>query len=184
MLRTALLASSLLLAGPAMAAQPEGGHYVYVPPGATVVLLPAAPVAAADFPVARMFAQQDAIMQRMMADMDTLMATPLPDPGQMIRSVMSGMPQVAPGSGVVTTFISTGNGTCSQTITYGPAANGQAPIVHVSSTGNACGAIHTTGPISVAQPAPTPRPATPPKQRLWTIGYPPHAIPVNVPPRT
>ncbi len=141
--RSALLATSLLLAAPAMAAQPEGGRYVYVPPGATIVLLPAAsPTVPVDFPVARLVAQQQAMMQRMMADMDALMATPMPDPEQMIRSVMDGMPQTLPGSGVVLTQISSGAGTCSETIVYGPqGANGQ-PQVKVTRTGNACGADH------------------------------------------
>ena len=93
-----LAATSLLLAAPAIAAQPEGGHYVYVPAGATVVMLPAAAARrTVDFPVARMIAQQQAMMQHMMADMDSLMATPMPDPQQMIRSVMDGMPQTVPG---------------------------------------------------------------------------------------
>jgi hypothetical protein len=184
MLRSVLLASSMLLTAPAMAAPPDGGRYVYVPPGATVVVVPASRPMAADFPVARVFARQDAMMQRMMADMDTLMAMPLPDPQQMIRSVMSGMPQVPAGSGVVTTFFSNGSQTCSQTITYGSAANGGQPVVKVSSSGNGCGVVRPSGPISVAQPAPAPKPVTPPHERLWTIGYPPHAVPVHVPPRT
>jgi len=61
-----------------------------------------------------MIAQQAAMMDRMFADMDTLLATAMPDPDQMIRSVMQGIP---PGSDVVVTSFSTGNGdTCSQTI--------------------------------------------------------------------
>lgn len=119
--RSVLLATSLLLAAPAMAAQPEGGRYVYVPPGATIVLLPAAaPTVPVDFPVARMVAQQQAMMQQMMANMDALMATPMPDPEQMIRSVMDGMPQTLAGSGVVLTQMTSGAGTCSETIVYGP----------------------------------------------------------------
>ena len=113
----ACLALPLIMgAGAAGAAQPDGGRYVYVPPGAMVVFLPlpgamtlprqalAEPV---DFPVARMIVQQDAMMRHMMADMDSLM-TSLPDPQQMIRSVMSGMPQAVPGSGVVMTSLSIG----------------------------------------------------------------------------
>ena len=123
----ACLALPLIMgAGAAGAAQPEGGRYVYVPPGAMVVFLPlpgatvsqrqtlAEPVG---FPVARMIAEQDAMVRHMMADMDSLMAS-LPDPQQMIRSVMDGMPRAAPGSGVVMTSLSSGNGTCSETITY------------------------------------------------------------------
>lgn len=187
--RSALLAASLLVAAPAVAAQPEGGHYVWVPTGATVVLVPSAPVMEAEFPVARMIAQQEAMMNRMMADMDSLMAT-MPDPQQMIRSVMQGMPQEAPGSGVVVTSISTGSGTCSQTITYGDPGNGGQPTVRISNSGNACGVLQPSGPINVMQPQREPQqvvpvaPATPRHERLWTVGYPPHPITTGTPPRT
>ena len=183
--RSALLAASLLVAAPAVAAQPDGGHYVWVPPGASVVVVPAGPATPIDFPVARMIAQQDAMLNRMMADMDSLVAT-MPDPQQMIRSVMQGMPQVTPGAGVVVTSITTGRGTCSQTITYGP-GNGVQPMVRVSSTGDACGSIRSSGPIEVMQPAPQPvvsRPAIPRHERLWTVGYPPHPVTPGFPPRT
>ena len=86
-------------------------------------------------------------MRRMSAEMDSLMATAMPDPEQMMRSVMQGVPQAAPGSGVVVTSISTGSGTCSQTITYGYPGTGGQPTVHVSSTGNACGVLGSSGPI-------------------------------------
>ncbi len=187
--RSALLAASLLVAAPAVAAQPDGGHYVWVPPGATVVLLPSAPATPVDFPVAHMIAQQEAMMHRMFADMDSLMATAMPDPEQMIRSVMQGMPRVAPGSSVVMTSITTGNGTCSQTVTYGYPGNGGQPTVKVSSSGNACGALGTQGPIGVTQTMPSPRPVIPapvaPRhERLWTVGYPPHPLTTGAPPRT
>ncbi len=176
-MRSALLAASLLLpaAAPALGAPQEGGHYVWVPPGSTVVLVRAAP-APVDFPVGRMIAQQDAMIQRMMADMDALMAMPMPSPDQMIRSVMSGMPQVGAGSGVVVTSITTGNGTCTQTITYGPQTNGQ-PVVKTSSTGNACGTVQPSGPIGVTQKPSVARP----KERLWNVQYPARPI---APPRT
>lgn len=178
-MRGALLAASLLVATPAFAAQPESGHYVWVPSGTSVVLVPNAPAQQIDFPVARMIAQQEAEMRHMMADMGSLMlSVPMPDPSRMIQSVMEGLPRVAPGTGVVVTSISTGNGTCSQTITYGYPVNGGQPTVQVSSTGNACGAIHSSGPIQAVQPTPAPQ------QRLWTIGYPPHPIRTGVPPRT
>lgn len=80
-------------------------------------------------------------MNRMFAGMDSLLATAMPDPGQMIRSMMQGAPQALPGSGVVVTSISTGSGTCSQTLTYGYPANGGQPTVKVSSTGNAYSAL-------------------------------------------
>jgi len=183
--RSALLATGLLLAAPAMAAQPEGGRYVYIPAGATIVLLPAAsPTVPVDLPVARLVAQQQAMMQRMMADMDALMATPMPDPEQMTRSVMDGMPQALPGSGVVLTQISSSAGMCSETIVYGPpGADGQ-PQVKVTRTGNACGAVTANGPIGVTEttpPAPEtalPATVTSPQDRLWHVSYP--ARPVTI----
>jgi hypothetical protein len=179
--RSALLAASLLAAAPAVAAQPDGGHYVWVPPGATAIVVPAAPATPIDFPVARMVAQQEALMNRMFADMDSLMATAFRAPDQMIRSVMQGMPQVAPGSGIVVTSVTTGRGTCTQTITYGYPGNGGQPVTRVSSSGNACGAIGSSMPTEVTQPAPGPRPNVPtpmaPRhERVWTVGYPPHPL--------
>lgn len=187
--RSALLAASLLVAAPALAAQPDSGHYVWVPAGATVVLVPTAPATPVDFPVARMIARQEAMMNRMFADMDSLLATAMPDPGRMIRSVMQGVPYSVPGSGIVVTSISTGSGTCSQTITYSYPGSGGQPTVKVSSTGNACGAITSSGPIGVTQVQPTPQPVIPApvaprRERLWTIGYPPHPETTGTPPRT
>jgi hypothetical protein len=200
--RVALLGACLALPlvfqpGAAGAAQPEGGRYVYVPPGAMVVFVPvpdAAPrsqqamVAPMDFPVARMIAQQESVMRHMMANMDSLMAT-LPDPRQMIRSIMDGTPQAVPGSAVVMTSVSSGIGTCSETIAYGYPANDGRPRVKVSRTGNACGALMSSGPIGVTQTAPVPRqtmpePVAPSHGRLWTIGYPPHPITKGAPPRS
>jgi hypothetical protein len=180
-MRSALLAASLLAATPAFAAQPQGGHYVWVPAGASVVLVPNAQAQPIDFPVARMIVQQEAMMNRMLADMNSLVARmPLPDPSQMMESVMQGVPQVAPGSSVVVTSISTGNGTCSQTITYSYPGNGGQPVVKTSSAGNACGELHSSAPVQAVQPAPGPTP----RQRLWTIGYPPHLMRTGVPPRS
>ena len=189
-MRSALLASGLLLGGPAaMAASPDGGHYVWIPNGSAVVVMPAQTVAPADYPVARMIAQQEAMMRRMFDDMDSLMAMALPSPEQMIRSAMQGMPQTPVGSSVVVTSITTPRGTCSQTITYGYPARGGEPVVNVSSNGDACGVVQSSGPLTITQPAPGPRtvipgPATPRHQRLWTVGYPPHPIDGGTPPRT
>lgn len=187
--RSALLAASLFVTVPAIAAPPPSGQYIWVPAGDAVVVVPKTPARQIDFPVVDIFARQEAMMQRMMADMDTMMAMPMPSPAQMIQSVMQGMPQVAPGSSVVMTSISTGSGTCSQTITYDYPVNGGQPLMKVASTGNACGVIHSTGPIQVTQPVPAPQPLSPQPQRqqherLWTIGYPPHAITTGTPPRT
>jgi hypothetical protein len=189
-MRSALLASGLLLGGSAaMAASSDGGQYVRVPNGSAVVVVPAQTIAPADFPVARMIAQQEAMMRRMLTDMDSLMATALPIPEQMIRSVMQGMPQAPIGSSVVVTSITTPSGTCSQTITYGYSARGSQPVVHVSSNGDACGVVHSSGPLTITQPQPGPQtvvpgPAAPRHQRLWALGYPPHPIGGGTPPRT
>ena len=191
-----LALSFALYAGTARAAQPENGRYVHVPAGATVVVLPGSEFAVlpgdtamtqADFPVARLFARQEAVMNRMMADMDSLLAMPLPDPRQMIQSVMNGMPRAAPDSAVIMTSLTSGNGTCSETITYGYPANGGKPQVKVTRSGNACGAITASGPTVVFETPPTaPRsipdvgPATH-GPRLWTIGYPPHPVVAGMP---
>jgi len=183
--RSALLAASLFIAAPAVAAPPDQGHYVWVPAGASVVLVPAARPQPVDFPVARLIAQQEAMMDQMMADMVSLMAMPLPGPNQMIHSAMQGLPQMVPGTGVVVTSVISGSGTCSQTMTYDYPGQGGQPTIQVSSTGNACGAVHPGGPVYVVQPAPAPQPTVmQPKERLWTVGYPPKPIKMDVPPRS
>ena len=187
--RSALLVTGLVIAVPAVAAQPDGGGYVWVPAGATVMVLPAEPAVPVEFPVVHMLAQQEAMMRRLSAEMDSLLATAMPDPEQMIRSVTQGIPQAPPGFGVVVTSISTGSGGCSRTITYGYPGNGGQPTVHVSSSGNACGALEPSGPIGVMQAAPAPQPVIPApvaprRERLWTVGYPPHRITPAVSPRS
>jgi len=174
--------------GAAAAAQPEG-HYVYVPPGAMVLVLPAPAAMAvpAGFPMAPMLAPQNGLIRRMMADIDAMIAMPFPDPQDMVRSVMQGMPRGVPGSGVVMTSLSTGNGVCRETITYGlPGADGQ-PQVKVTRTGNACGAVTTSGPLGVTEtlPAPAmPAPTVPRGEKLWSVGYPPQPVTRAAPPRT
>jgi len=178
----------------ARAPQPE--RAIRVPAGSVVLVLPGAaytlaPVAApvpfgVDFPAMRMIAAQNAMMQQMRV-LDQLML-PLPDPSQTIRSVLDGMPRLAPGSSVVTTMVSDGHGVCRQTITYSSAGR-EKPVVHVAQSGNACGALHVQGPVWVQQTAPA-APALPgnrvPAQkpggpRLWTAGDPPHPIASGVP---
>jgi hypothetical protein len=185
----------LCAAGSASAAPPQNGHYIYVPPGATVVVLPgpvaaAAPVDAVTapmaFPVASLIAQQQAMMQRMIADMNAMFAAPMPGPRQLIQAAMRGTPPMwagtaGPGSGVILTSVGSGNGVCSETITYGYPANGGKPQVHVTRSGNACGgAFAATGPgHAVQSPAvqhavPVTPAGAPP--RLWTAGDPPRPI--------
>lgn len=195
MLGACLAVPLVLSTGTARAAQPADGHYVYVPAGATVLVLPGpgfavmpagAAMTPADFPVARMIARQEAIMDHMLADMDSLIATPLPDPRQIIEAAMNGIPQAAAGSDVImtslTSGLTSGNGSCSETITFGYPAIGGKPQMKVTRSGNACGAVTTSGPATVVQtPAAAPRniPAAGPGThgpQLWTIGYPPHPV--------
>jgi hypothetical protein len=87
---------------------------------------------------------------------------------------------------VVVTSITTPGGTCSQTITYGYPGNGRQPVVNVSSSGDACGTIHSSGPLTVTQPLPEPHtvapaPARPRHERLWTVGYRPHRVSTGAP---
>jgi hypothetical protein len=186
--RSLMLTAGLLMSGPAaMAASPDGGHYVWVPDGA-VVVVPAPTVMAADFPLARMIAQQEEMMQRIFADMDSLMGTAMRYPDQMI-SVVQNMPQLPTGSSVVVTSITTPSGTCSQTITYDYPGYGREPVVNVSSNGDACGAIQWSGPLTITQPMPGPQTvvpgrAAPRQERLWTVDYPPHPVSHSSPPRT
>jgi hypothetical protein len=184
------------------AAQPApGGHVVYVPPGAVVLVVPGPQAVGfpgmalqpSDFPVAHMIAEQEASMQHMLADMNSLMLHAMPDPQQMIRSVMDGAGTGAAGSGVIMTSVSSGSGSCSETITYGAVgANGQKQV-KVTRSGNACGAIGTSAPVGVVDappavaPQPAPAPQTGPAQRgprLWTISEPSHPVSRSTPPRT
>ncbi len=187
-----------LHAVPAAAQDSTVRHVITVPAGATVVVLSPG-VAIAD-PAAPPFpANELAALRQMMAGMDTLMAMPMPDPAQLARSVMQDAPQGIPAGfpagfpvgglgqgGVMVTMISTGNGTCRQTVRYGaPGADGQ-PVIHVSQTGNACAQLmpaQTTGAVDAARPAPdtlpvptTPAPTTRAHTRLWTVSNPPESL--------
>jgi len=153
---------------------PSGGHYVYIPAGATVVVLPGPPMTAPmAFPVASMIAEQNAMMQRMIADMNAMFAVPMPDPQQVIAAAMRGMPQPGPGTGVFLTSVSSGRGVCSETITYNYPANGGRPQVHVARSGSGCGAVTMQGPTtpSAAPIAPRAIPNLAPpsaRPRVWT----------------
>jgi hypothetical protein len=181
-LGTILAVPFLCAAGSASAAPPAADHYVYVPPGATVVVLPAPamtamPVAVTEapmvFPVARMIAQQNAMVQRMIADMNAMFAMPMPDPQELIEAAMRGMSPAGPAIGVFVTSVSSGSGVCSETVTYGSPASGGMPEVHVTRSGNGCGTVTMPAPASpVATPvAPHAIPGMAPTSsppRLWT----------------
>jgi hypothetical protein len=130
-----------------------------------------------------MFQRMDAEMNAMMAQMNAIAAMPfqLPTPRQLVQAGFGPgqWVNVAPGNGVVFTSISTGSGTCSETITYSYPANSRQPIVHVSQSGNACGAVHVNGParVQASQPVvpysirPTVPVRTSPQPRLWQAVY-------------
>jgi len=180
----AILALPLLCAAKDASATPppSGGNYVYVPAGATVVVLPdpamtAPPVnispAQMAFPMANVIAAQDAMMQQMIAEMNAMFAMPMPDPQQVVAAAMRGMPQPGRGTGVFVTSVSSGRGVCSETITYNYPTNGSSPQVHVARSGNGCGAVTMRGPATPAAAPIAPRaipnlapPSAPP--RVWT----------------
>jgi hypothetical protein len=149
------------LAAPGLAAQQ--GCWTVPANGSAVFLREAAPTTAAEQVQAnRIIAQANAMFRRMGAEMNAmqaqmaaLMAMPPSAPQQMIQASFGpdGWTAIGPGTSTVITEVSTGSGTCSQTITYNYPARGR-PIVHVAQSGNACGAIHLGAPgtVRTAQP--------------------------------
>lgn len=198
--------------GPAVAAaQPGRGQVIEVPPGATVIVLPAggATLPAGVLPVAAPVPPDFRMVRQMMADMDALMAMPMPDPQQLIAAAMrqGAMPGLvggpmlvgdpgtvpAPGSVFVTT-IATPAGTCQQTIRTGAPGPDGRPVTQVSRQGGACDALMPM-PAGAAQTAPaatptpldtTPAPALrrPDQPRLWTVSTDPQPIQPATQPRT
>ena len=152
------------------------------------------PAFAAPFPVAQFMAQQDAMMQQMLRQVRALDAwsMSLPNPDQIIRAAMQGMPSmhVAPGTSVVTTMVSDGHDVCRETVTYRMTPNDARPQVHVSRTGEHCGSLIQHGPVGVTQMVPAeraPRPGTVPRRHrkvvspLWTVSDPAQPIAAGVP---
>jgi hypothetical protein len=194
-LRNTLLGACMALpllasAGQAQTSQPNGGRMIYVPPGAMVVILPGPGAVAAPnmvsatapdvAPMMQMIAQQQAAMQHMIANMNA-MFPPLPDPNTLLRAAF--------GAGgpfnVSVTPLAGGHGVCSQSISIVERGNGSAPIVHVSQTGDACGALgNAYKPQTIDQPRPA-EPALPARgPKVLEIGYPPHVVTTGTPPRT
>lgn len=201
--RNALLGTCLALplaalAGHAQAAQPHGERVIYVPPGATVVILPGPGAIAAPnmvnagmpdaMPMMRLIAQQQAVIQHMIADMNA-MFQPLPDPGQSLRAAfgpgawlnVSLMPMAG---GVSLMPMAGGHSVCSQRISIVDRGDGSVPVVTTTQSGDACGPLSVTRPQSVndvppAVPAPSQH-----GPKLLQIGYPPHPVSANTPPRT
>ena len=136
----------LAVTGQAQPTPPNGGRVIYVPAGATVVILPGPGTVAAPnmvnagapeaMPLMQMIAQQQAAMQRMIANMNA-MFPPLPDPNRMLRAAFgAGGPlnvSIMPMAG--------GHGVCSQSISIVERGDGSAPIVKTSQSGDACGAL-------------------------------------------
>ncbi len=174
------LAGAAVAASPGCGAQPLNGVTVFLPsPGSVSVMDAQAARLIAD--TNAMFRRIDAEMNAMQAQMETLAAFPFqfPSAGQLVPAGFAATPWTgaAPGNGVVFTSVSTGSGTCSETITYSTPSRGGRPIVHVSQHGNACGTISVNGParVQAAQPV-TPRATTPTgpaaaRPRLWQAMY-------------
>jgi len=139
------------LAIPAIGAQP-GCEAVTAPQPAALQIQAVRMIASANV----MFREMAAEMNAMHAQMAAFMAAPLPSPSQLVQAGFGpGLPiAISPGSGTVISIMSSGNGTCSETISYNYPANGGRPIIHVAQRGNACGGIHVNGPATVnaAQP--------------------------------
>jgi len=193
-IRNTLLGAGLALplfasAGQAQTTPPDSGHMIYVPPGATVVVLPGPGTMAAPnmatagapeaLPMLRLMAAQQVAVQHMIADMNA-MFPPLPDPNAMLRAAFGpGMPlnlSVLPLAG--------GHGVCSQSISIVDHGNGSAPIVKVSQAGDACGALGMGKPQDVDQVRPQTPPPLPHGPKVLEIGYPPHPVTSGTPPRT
>jgi len=193
-LRTSLLCACLALplaasAGHAQPAQPNGGRVIYVPPGATVVILPGPGAVAAPnmvtagvpqaMPMMQLIAQQQAAMQHMIADMNA-MFPPLPDPSRLLRAAFG------PGAPLNVSImpLAGGHGVCSQSIRIVDRGDGSAPIVTTSQSGDACGPLGTGAPQSIRQITPA-APAVPSHgPKLLEVGDPPHPVTNGTPPRT
>ena len=152
------------LAVPALASQPGCAA---APPQELTLLQPSAIELQAEHTIAAanaMFREMDAEMNAMQAQMAALMQAPMPGPQATFGPEFS-VPPGAAGATVIS-IATSGNGTCSETITYTYPGDGSRPAVHVSRRGNACRTIDVNGPASVqaAQPVPrrmTPRPIIP-----------------------
>jgi len=213
-LRKALFGACLALplaglAGSAHARSPQPEQVIRVPAGAVVLVLPgvadpqpvvqampqpmAMPAFPPDFPMLHMMAMQDAMMQQMLQQVRALdrWSMSLPGPEQIIRSATAGMPQqrIEPGTSVVTTMVSNGNGVCRETVTYRASPDGARPQVHVVRTGDQCGALHFGGSVGVGQtlpaeqaPQPNTAPAAAPHHpQLWTVSDPARPIQARAP---
>lgn len=177
-------------AGHAQTTPPNGGRMIYMPPGATVVILPGPGAVATPnvanagapqpLPIMQLIAQQQAVMQHMIADMNA-MFPPMPDPTAMLRGAFG------PGMSVniAAMPLAGGHGVCSQSISIVDHGDGSAPIVKTAQSGDACGAMGIGKPQGVDEVRPAEPAAQPPHgPKLLEIGYPPHPVTTATPPRT
>ncbi len=133
---------------------------IEAPPGVMVLVLPGAALSPpqamidADFPTPATLMQR---IDRMMAEAQRAFAAPSwAARDRTIDAAWRQMP-LAGGSvtGMVVTSFSNGHGTCTQRVTY--AGNGAAPLVEVSSTGNACAQAGMPAAIPARQAPPAPQ---------------------------
>ena len=104
----------------------------------------------------RFIAAQEASMAAMIRQVDAMMAQALRNPGTIEVAVPPG--QNGTVSEIFVSSVSSGQGTCSETVTYSYGPNGK-PQVAVRKTGNACGNVTFGGgapAVSVPHPAPNP----------------------------
>ena len=194
------LAGLALFAGfaaPAAAAGVSVPAYVPAPAAILVVLPGAAPPQSVAVPgpalwpsadltammpvaMARLIAGQQAALARLATAAERLAAAP----DRALETALTQEPRLnaGPASGVVMTAITTGQGSCSESLTYSYPGNGAAPRVTVRKTGNACPAGSPFASGTEPSAAPAVRPQLP---RLLEASAPPDRLIPSVPlPRT
>lgn len=190
----ACLALPLIAAGSAVAAPPTGSRTITVPPGAVVLILPAATTAGtspftapaalpAGDPMLQLVAEQDAMMRDMMAQMDAAFAQPMfPSMDRMIQAALRGTQPPGQGGTTVFTSVTSGPGVCSERVVYAYPANGGKSRVTMTRSGDACGPIGGAGRQMISQPAPEAPNVTPAQgPHLWTVSDPPRPIETGTP---
>ena len=154
------LAGSLVLTATALAAQPLCGGAAQAtvqPPAADPALvalheMQAEMNAAFGGDLARLIAAQEASMQAMLHEIDAMMARAFQGPP---GSFEVALPPGGRGetSQILVSSFSSGQGTCSETVTYGTGADGRPQMV-VQKTGNACGTVTFGNGMTPAVTAP------------------------------
>ena len=190
-LTAVLCAGALALAGGAAAAQPApGGMVLYDAAGTPVAILTplnGAAAARADDPnlgmlqemeaamrapfdggFQRFFAAEEASMRAMQQEMRAMVNAAFRGPGQTFEVA------IPPGNGQVSrVFISSfssGQGSCSETVTYAWPSNGGAPKVEARAVGTACGSTANGG--TAVMPAVRPERPAPGGTKLIEVSAP------------